>query len=276
MSDLNPYFNNIEAFGNYPVDPTGFTYAFSHLPQLGEIFSGLSLAETAGDGDTLMKARRVMQWVADYTTYDGASPLGPARPGKIIKFAIEEKKPINCANRAILFCDALVSLGIFAFPVNLQHRPYLPAESRLGDSCHSHVIAQVWLPERGCWAAFDPSFNTYFTDSAGDPVSIPAMLRMQRTDDKARSVDNLTGEPTENGALCTQIGLFDVSVFPGNDFTYRYHWDELVFLVPRAYLDIVAKSAPDDGWEVWHNRLLNSRKISMADLEGEPRWVDCV
>lgn len=274
MRDLNQYFDNIAAFRDYPVDSTGFTYTFSRLPQLGEIFSGLNLAEAAGDGNTLTKTRRILQWVADHTGYDGASPLGPARPGKIIKFSIEEKKPINCANRAILFCDALVSLGIFAFPVNLQHRPYLPEEMRLGDSCHSHVIAQVWLPERGCWAAFDPSFNTYFTDSAGDPVSVPAMLRMQRTDDKARSVGNLTGEPTENGSLCAQIGLFDVSVFPGNDFAFRYHWDELVFLIPKSYLDIAERSVPDDGWEVWHNRLLNSRKISMADLDSEPCWID--
>lgn len=272
--ELHDYFTSINALGDYPVGAPRCVYAFSRLPQLEETFAPFALSGAAGDGDTFSRARRVMQWVTEHTAYDGASPLGPALPAKIIRFGIEQKKPINCANRAILFCDALVSLGIFALPVNLEHRPYLPEQNRLGDECHSHVIAQVWLPERKCWAAFDPSFNTYFTDRAGNCVGVPAMLTMQRLDTPACSVDNVTGQSTQNGALCTQIGLLAISVFPGNAFAYRYHWDELLYLVPQAYLDVVRQAKDEAGWAVWHNRLLTCPKLTLHDLAGEPCWID--
>ncbi len=272
--ELHEYFTSINTFTAYPQGAPACVYTFSRLPQLAELFAPFDLPAVARAGDTFTRARRILQWVADSTTYDGASPLGPARPDKIIRFAIEEKKPINCANRALLFCDALVSLGIFAHPVNLEHRPYLPAQERLGDECHSHVIAQVWLPEIGAWAAFDPSFNTFFTDESGACVGISAMLTMRRTASPARSVDNATWEATASGSLCTQIGLFCISILPGNDPDGRRRWDDLLFLVPPAYLEAVSRTEADEGWAVWQRRLLTNRKLTLQDLTGAPRWAN--
>lgn len=272
--ELHEYFASINTFTDYPQGAPTCVYTFFRLPQLAENFAPFTLTTIAGKGDTFTRARRILQWVADNTAYDGASPLGPARPDKIIRFAIEEKKPINCANRAILFCDALVSLGIFAHPVNLEHRPCLPEQKRLGDECHSHVIAQVWLPEIGAWVAFDPSFNTFFTDEAGACVGISAMLTMQRTTSPARSVDNATGEITANGSLCTQIGLFCISILPNNTPDGRRRWDDLLYLIPTSYLAAVETREASEGWEIWQRRLLANRKLTLQDLTGRPCWTD--
>ena len=272
--ELQAYFDSISAFTDYPAGTSGFTYAFSRLPELTETFAQFDLPAIAGQGDTLARTRRILQWVADCTAYDGASPLGPALPAKIIRFGIEEGKPINCANRAILFCDALVSLGIFAHPVWLEHRPCDPHTRRPADECHCHVIAQVWLPECGAWAAFDPSFNLCFTDSTGRPISIPAMLTAQRQGTPVCAIDNRTGKPTADGTLCTAIGLLCVSVITGNAFVYRYKWVNLHYLTPAAYLSVLAEAPTDDGWAGWQTRILHNSVLCMDDLNSAPHWID--
>lgn len=282
MFELKDYLTSLQHFQDYPAGEKQFQYEFVRLPQLQEIFAPFRLDAVAGDGDTLSKARNIMQWVADQTSYDGGSPLGPALPDKIIDFGIREKNPINCANRSILFCDALVSLGIFAHPVNLEHRPILFklfGKRKFGDSCHCHVIAQVWLPEESCWAAFDPSFNTFFSvkhdnTSAFHPVSVSGLAMMRETWQDLRSIDNTTGKPAEGEALCTKIGLLDLSVFPGNDFSYRYHFDQTYHLIPQAYLENVQTLKDDDDWEGWAERILHAPKITIDDLEKQPKWKD--
>lgn len=271
MSVLRKYFTSLRRFNDYPEGEVRFVYEFTRLPQLRDIFAEFDLADIAGDGDTFSKAQRIMQWVADNTSYDGGSPLGPALPDKIIEFGIREKNPINCANRAILFCDALVSLGIFALPITLQHRPYLPRKKKLDDSCHCHVIAQVWLPEKQCWAAFDPSFNTYFVDRRKNYVSVPQMIRMEHTRKKIISIDNSTDRPTNNGSLCTRIGLLDICIFPGNDFSRRYNFEKQLHLLPESYVKLIEMTDhTDDGWENWRKNMINSRKLKITDLDGAP------
>jgi len=273
MSKINEYFTSIRACSDYPSGKTDFIYEFARLPQLTDIFKPYHLSKIAGEGDTFTKARRIMQWVDDNTSYNGASPLGPALPDKIIDFGIRQKNPINCANRAILFCDALVSLEIFAFQIVLQHRPYLPKKKMLADECHCHVIAQVWLPEKRCWSAFDPSFNTYFTDHRGNPVSVPNMVKMERTWRKVRSIDNRSAQHTKRGSLCTRIGLFDICIFPGNDFTHRYRFEEQIHLLPESYAGILRNTGhTDDGWDDWNKHITNSPKMKITDLDSEPAW----
>lgn len=275
MGALRKYFTSLRRFNDYPTGEDRFIYEFSRLPQLIDIFAEFDLTEIAGNGDTFSKARRIMQWVDDNTSYDGGSPLGPALPDKIIDFGIREKNPINCANRAILFCNALVSLGIFAFQITLQHRPYLPRKKKLDDSCHCHVITQVWLPEKQCWAAFDPSFNTYFADRRGNNVSVPQMVRMEHSRHKIISIDNKSERPTKNGSLCTRIGLFDICISPGNDFSWCNNFAAQLHLLPESYVKMLETTdSAGDGWENWRKNMINCRKMKITDLEGEPRLIN--
>ena len=267
------YFASIHTFSDYPSGKTDFIYDFVHLPQLEDIFRPFHLSEIAGEGDTFSKVCRIMQWVDDNTSYDGASPLGTALPNVIIDFGLHQKNPINCSNRAILFCDALVSLDIFAYPIILQHRPYLKKKKAFAGTCRCHVIAQVWLPEKQCWAAFDPSFNTYFTDRHGNCVSVTEMVKIERTLHKVRSIDNKTTRRTKNGSLLTRSSLLDICVFPGNDFKHRYHFDKELHLVPDSYIETLKNIVdPDIDWTGWDNNMINAPKMKITDLEGRPKW----
>lgn len=271
---LRVFFKSIRRFRDYPVGTSDFQYKFSHIPQLKNIFAPFNFAEITRDCDTFSKARHIMKWIAENTTYNGGSLLGPALPDRIIDFGIHQKNPINCANRAILFCDILVSLGVFAHPIVLQNRPYHSKEKRFADECHCHVIAQVWLPEQECWAAFDPSFNTFFCDKNWDTVSVAKMTQMVRRRQKIISIDNATNAQTNRGSLCTRIGLLDISISVGNDFTKRYGEENQVHLLPESYVKLIEQVAfADSKWSQCNSTIVNSVKISLPDIDKTPKWI---
>lgn len=115
MAEISDYLTSLELFRDYPIGEKRFVYRFVKEPEVVEVMKPFRIEDVAGDGDnTFSKARNVMQWVADLTQYDGASPLGLAMPEQIIEFGIKEKQPINCLNSSMLFCDALHSMGINA------------------------------------------------------------------------------------------------------------------------------------------------------------------
>ena len=282
MAELSDYLNSLELFRDYPVGERRFVYRFVKEPEVVDHMKMFRIEEVAGNGDTFSKARKVMQWVADLTQYDGASPLGLAMPEQIIEFGIKEKQPINCLNRSMLFGDALHSVGIFAFPVFLGGCPYIEKEKRFADDGHSHVIAQVWLPERECWATFDPSFNTYFVTYEGRffkrkarPVSIGEMATKITTMGKIVAKDNRTGRCTQNGFLCTQIGLIRIAVFPGSELDYRKSYesfDKQLTIVPQSYIERLR--AVEGDLQGWKEKLVNAPKITLNDLEGAPEWSE--
>lgn len=271
---VKDYLKSIRKFADYPVSDSGFSYRFSRVPQLNITFDPYNFSEIVEDCDTLTKSRRIMQWVADNTAYNGGSPLGPALPDKIVEFGIHQKNPINCANRAILFCDILTSLGIFSYPITLQHRPYLFSKKQFSNECHCHVIAQVWLTERACWAAFDPTFNTFFVDKKGVNVGIAKMVQMARTKQRIISIDNKTNELSNNGLLCAYVGLLDISVSVGNGFTERNGQENQVHLLPKSYVRLIERVAfADDKWSQHNSTIVNSVKISLADIDKAPKWI---
>ncbi len=280
MAEIRDYLNNLKLFRDYPIGEKRFVYQFVKEPEVISAMKPFQLEEVAGNGDTFSKARKVMQWVADQTQYDGASLLGLAMPEQIIEFGIQKKQPINCLNRAMLFCDALHSVGIFAFPVFLGGCPYIEKEKRFDDGGHSHVIAQVWLPERECWVTFDPSFNIYFVTYKGrlfkreaHLVSIAEMVTEIMKQGKIVAIDNRNGWDIKNGFLCTQIGLIRIAVFPGNDLNYRKSYesfDKQLTIVPQSYMECLMSS--EDDLQGWKEKVVNAPKITLNDLEGEPVW----
>ncbi len=219
-------YENLSKYTDFNLGETVEYYRFTRSEALSDMFAEYSLREIAGNGDTMSKARRIMQWIDDNSTYNGASPLPPSLPDKILEYGFKQNNPINCANRAILFSDALTSIGIFALPVWLQNQA-----NRCG---HCHVIAQVWLPEYGKWAAFDPSFNTFFTHR-GNPIDIPSLVLADLRKTKYRIISNRTDKATKIGYACARMGFLDIAIFPGNDLKYRYNWESLLHFVPNSY-----------------------------------------
>jgi hypothetical protein len=252
---------SLNKYSNYIVGTSKkCIYKFEKLPELDNAFCGYNIEQIVGDGTTFQKARNIMQWVADNCNYDGNSPLPPSLPTKILDYAFRENKPINCANRAILFSDALVSIGICALPVWLIHNYTLKKDGDITGHCH--VIAQVWLPELLCWAAFDPSFNTFFMYN-DKPISVPQMAVNSRKKCKFMSIANETGKTTEKGLLCTKVGLMSLEVFPGNNFKWRYDWNEILSVAPVSYIEHLTKIG-------YYNKNIKTAQIALNDLTGAP------
>lgn len=244
-------YKNLSEYTDFDLGETGETYRFTRCKALSDMFAEYSLREIAGNGDTMSKARRIMQWIDDNSVYNGASPLPPSLPDKILEFGFKQHDPINCANRAILFSDALTSIGVFAMPVWLQNQ---------ADGCgHCHVIAQVWLPECRKWQAFDPSFNTFFTYK-GNPIDVPSLALVSRGKKKCRIISNRTGKTTKTGYECAKIGFVDISIFPGNDLKYRHDWDSCLHFVPDSYKK--------------ENLKPGVKTIGLLSLNKEPVWED--
>lgn len=194
-------------------------------------FDRFDLIKQAGNGTVMEKTCRILEWVVSYTTYNGASPLRPVNSDKIIQYVEAESREINCANRAILFCDALLSIGIFAIPIWL-HNTYIDKKNQPDKHCH--VIAEVWLEEEEMWATFDPSFNTYFVID-GKRANIFEMIESVRDGKKFKSITNDLKKIVNRGIDCTKIGLMDISFFSGCDDNYemqdcKYHY------VPNQYV----------------------------------------
>ena len=242
------FLNSIYLFSDYTMGETNNEYQFTHEEQQLNAFWKYDLRNIAGNGDTVSKVHRIMQWITDNSIYAGNSPLGPSLPDKILEYGFENKQPINCANRAIIFSDALAKIGVFAIPVWLEHRTD-------NGIVHCHVIAQVWLQEYGCWGAYDPSFNTSF-QYQGKPVDIPSLAMLVRRKRKFQIIDNKSGKTTDKGRLCTVFGLMDISVFAGNAFSNRDKWDERLHFVPETYRKLAA--------------IPNERVIGLASFNKEP------
>lgn len=194
-------------------------------------FEPFGLVKRAGNGSVMERTCKIMEWVVSYTSYNGASPLRPVNSERIIRYVENESREINCANRAILFCDALLSIGIFAIPIWLTNT-YVDKKNR--PQKHCHVIAGVWLEEEATWATFDPSFNTYFVKN-GKCTNISEMIDSVRSGKRFVSITNDSKRIVNRGIDCTRIGLMDISFFSGNDVNYEMQSSKYHF-VPNKYV----------------------------------------
>lgn len=150
---------------------SGFCYDFSPMPYYSALREEYRLASLAGEGDSLTRALRLMQWLCAHTYYSGAARLSGKKfkdlpdTQAILRFAVD--KPflyaLNCRDKAIVLSDLLLSVGIFAMPLWLVR----------GGNCH--CITHVFLPEHGVWSVLDPSFNAYFMAEKPYPLDIIAL-----------------------------------------------------------------------------------------------------
>lgn len=120
--------------------------------------------QIAGSGDTFSKAINIMQWLTNNTFYCGISiNYVDDITDKILKKSLGKKfnKAINCREKAIIFTDLLLSIGIHALPLLLYGFNTLEGKS----FCPCHLMVHVYLNEQKKWAIFDPSFNAYFMEN---------------------------------------------------------------------------------------------------------------
>ena len=114
-----------------------------------------NLYEVAGEGDSLSKAKNLMQWITDHTYYNGASKgWNPDDSLAILDYSFDKgfKKAICCREKAIVLTDMLISLGLKSYPLCM----------RSVRDVDNHFTVRFFYEEQNKWVMLDPSFNVTF------------------------------------------------------------------------------------------------------------------
>lgn len=120
-----------------------------------ELREKYNLYEVAGEGDSLSKAKNLMQWITDHTYYNGASKgWNPDDSLAILDYSFDKgfKKAICCREKAIVLTDMLISLGLKSYPLCM----------RSVRDVDNHFTVRFFYEEQNKWVMLDPSFNVTF------------------------------------------------------------------------------------------------------------------
>ncbi len=120
--------------------------------------------ETVATADSdFEKSLQIMSWLTENTYYNGIKmKLVNDDSIDMLKSSFGKSfiNALNCRNKAIIFADCLVAVGIKAYPVCMLS---------VGNC---HFTCRVYINELGKWCAFDPSFGCWFSDESGAPLDI--------------------------------------------------------------------------------------------------------
>lgn len=128
---------------------------FTKLNEYSELMAKYGLITVAGYGSDSEKIRNVLNWLTANTYYCGVGAnITPDDSLKILKASYQRdfRHAINCRQRAILFADICIALGIKAYPIMLLSK----------SSWFCHFIVHVFISELDKWVAYDPSFGVRF------------------------------------------------------------------------------------------------------------------
>ena len=272
---------NIYNFGKYTCinNQVNTVCNLKYLPQYKTIFEDFNLSYKSGDGDTLSNSLKIMQWITDNTRYCGESKLPPSTSDKIIDYSFNKgfDNSINCANKSILLSDALLSVGINAMPVWITNNIIDP---KSGYFLHGwcHVVTHVFYTEIKKWIVLDPSFNAFFTEK-DIPLNIIDMrdLNREKRKIKIQQYDfNGTQLFIKDYLKFILSGILDISIFPGNDYEYRYDFNCQYHLLPELFFDclnqIINEVPLSDEYKehlIWYS---NCKKMSVDEFLMPPSF----
>lgn len=128
---------------------------FTKLNEYSELIAKYELEAVSGCGNDSEKIRNILYWLTTNTHYCGVGAnITPDDSLKILKDSYQRdfKHAINCRQRAIVFADICIALGIKAYPIMLLSK----------SSWFCHFIVHVFISELDKWVAYDPSFGVRF------------------------------------------------------------------------------------------------------------------
>ena len=153
-----------------PVPPRWY-YAPADDPGFRELVARYDLETIAGQGGECDRALRVMDWVHRILTTTGEVTRPPILTAPEIISYVAAGNTIYCQPRAIVLAECLSALGF--------HARYLSLNPLSFDS-DSHSVVAVYARSLEKWIMLDPTFNTYFHDQSGTPLSYSEVREIYR------------------------------------------------------------------------------------------------
>jgi hypothetical protein len=279
------YYENVKKYGEYPPKGfSGYSYTFAYLKVYDEFNRQFKLNEIAGSGDTFNKSLNIMNWISMNTQYNGYSSLPPVKSDEIIEFSFSKgfDGAINCANKAILLSDCLMSIGIIALPVWIQNQ-IVDADNKYFGCGSVHVVVHIYIQEKNKWIMFDPSFNAYISDNNGNILNLVEIRSIYRKSNSDRELNlnnySFNGNPElfKDFYISDFIikHLFTINTWYGNGYEKRLlHEDRLLMPLNFDYMTYFKKKSSLFGDEDERNYILqycqNLKAISIEEFLAKP------
>jgi hypothetical protein len=188
-------------FGTVPAPATiKFTYRSAIDSALVNLRTTYNLDSVAGHGDEFSRMTNLLHWVHKTIRHDGNSLLPLPKPPttmNILKAAIDDHQPFYCGILGHVLIDAYLAEGFKA-----RFLGCLPADPLDQDS---HGVTIVWSNERKKWILMDPTFDVWFTDPAGLPLSPMEIRSRMASGDSIRIADCINW----NGQTHDKMGHFN-------------------------------------------------------------------
>lgn len=154
-----------------PPHAISFTYESPADSNLARLRATFNLDGVAGSGDEISRIKNLMHWVHFRLRHDGTVSLpnpDPFTSVNILAVAEKEKRPFHCGILATVLNDVYLSMGFKS-----RRLACLPFDKQDSDR---HSVTMVWSDDLHKWLLMDPTFDTYFTSTAGTPLG-PAQIR---------------------------------------------------------------------------------------------------
>lgn len=143
-------------------------YEFA-CPEFEALRSQYPLTETAGKGSDFSRARKLLHNLAPRLAhcpwYDNHIPCNALA---LLAYSLDQPEHgINCLNKAKLFAECCLALGIYARRVRIM--PFSPYDF------DNHVVTEIYDRHLAKWIMLDPTTDGYFIDADKTPLSLLEM-----------------------------------------------------------------------------------------------------
>ncbi len=147
-----------------PAEGVQFSYSKQTASDLVALRTKYHLDSIAGNGDEFSRQWNLCRWLHHRIRHDGSSANPkPANAEHIIEVCDAEGRGVNCRMMATALNEFYLAMGYKS-----RHLTCLPYDTTDQDC---HVIDMVWSDQYDKWLYMDPTFEAYWTDKFGTPLS---------------------------------------------------------------------------------------------------------
>ena len=145
---------------------------------LAKLRNTYNLDSVAGDGNEIATIINLLNWVHNTISHDGGnSGPDPKNSLNILRYCCETGSGVNCVGMAVVMNEAYLSMGFKSRVIQGNGKKWV-----FNGEWHGYNI--VYSNTQDQWIFVDPTYNSYFSDEAGNMLSI-AQLREHLIRDKS-------------------------------------------------------------------------------------------
>ncbi len=176
--DFN-YLSVLKSSPDYAYEPThgypSFTYQDPANDSLTELRTTYDLDSVAGAGDELSKVFNLLRWAHQSLRHDGGRNTEPENSLSILRYHEETGNGVNCVMMAIVLNEAYLAMGLESRVIHGSGRDW-------AFNGEWHAFNVVYWHTLDKWVFVDPTYQAYFTDDNGTPLSVAEIRDYLRRD----------------------------------------------------------------------------------------------